>query len=101
MSQENKNFERRRFLDTVNPKYTVIYDVIITIVIRAFVLAQSIFAVYFLVSSTLSYSYLALIICLFAIVADTVFVIVWRKGKEYLWLVLKFNLISVLYLYIL
>jgi hypothetical protein len=92
MSQENENFERRRFLDTVNPKYTIIYDVIMTIVIRAFVLAQSIFAIYFLVSSTLSYSYLALIIFLVAIAADTVFVIVWRKGKEYLWLVINFNL---------
>ncbi len=100
MSQENENFERRRFLDTVNPKYTIIYDVIITIVIRAFILAQSIFAVYFLVSSTLSYSYLALIIFLVAIVADTVFVILWRTGKEYLWLALNLNLINFLYLYI-
>ena len=82
---ENEGLERRRFLEKLHPHVTICYDITLLLITRSIMLTQAIFVIYFLVKIDLHYAYLVLIVGLLAIVLDSIYIIIHRKGREYLW----------------
>ena len=77
--------ERRRFLEKLDHKLAVTFDITLALLIRLVFMIQVIFYIYYLVADSGSYGYMALILAIVAIFADLVLVIIIRKGKEHYW----------------
>lgn len=78
--------ERRRYLHKLNPALAQWFDIVLCHLVRFILLIQSIFCIYYLVSSTQEYAWLVLIVFLLVIVVDTLYVAIRRKGQEWYWL---------------
>ena len=61
------------------------FDIFICTVIRLVFVLQSLFCVYYLISYSLNYTFLILCLGIIFILADSVYIIVKRKGKEHMW----------------
>ncbi len=89
--------ERRRYLLKINPRLAQCFDILVCLVVRGFLLAQCLFCLYYLCSSTNQYIWLIELICLIVIVLDTVWVVVKRYGQEWYW----FSISSFAYTFVL
>ena len=90
--------ERRRFLEKVDNRLAIAYDITIATLIRLVFLIQGSFFIYYLIADSGSYGYLALILGIVMMFADLIFILMARKGKEHLWYNIYFYYIS-MYLY--
>ena len=67
-------------------RFHKIFDVFVCIVIRLIFIAQTLFSIYYLVH-IYNFLYLILVVCVIVITVDSIYVTIYRNGKEYTWLI--------------
>ena len=82
---ENACYYRPEENTKANSKCKSVYDIALCSLVRLVFLVQSSFCIYYLVSFQKNYVYLSLSFGLIVFIADTIYIIVRRKGKEHMW----------------
>lgn len=78
---DRKKEDKNEHLD----KRHMIYYIIRALIVKLAILAFSCYIIYFMQCLTSDYGNIGLIVVLLVIVADIIYVCVWRKGRDFTW----------------
>ncbi len=74
-----------RFYYKLNPKIRKLFDIILCSLVRLVFFLQASFCIYYLTTFNDNFYYLILTVGLVLIVADSIYIVVQRNGKEHMW----------------